>query len=195
MLAAGKSQRMGERNKLLLPLRRKTVLELVLGALLGAKDVGEVIVVTGEDRAAVEEVLTGLAVRSVFNPDFEAGMAGSISTGVAAASATASGYLICPGDLPLLTPAIVQTLCREFAAAPEGTIIAPVFRGRRGHPVIFSRTYRETLLALQGDRGARPVIQANIKHLLEVSLNTDAILRDVDTPEDYRNLDGDDDLS
>ena len=57
LLAAGKSQRMGERNKLLLPLWRKTVLELVLGALLGAKDVGEVIVVTGEDRAAVEEVL------------------------------------------------------------------------------------------------------------------------------------------
>ena len=179
---------MGERNKLLLPLRRKTVLELVLGALLGAKGIGEVIVVTGEDRAAVVGVLEGYPVRPVFNPDFEAGMGGSIRTGIAAASATAAGYLICPGDLPLLTPVIVQTLCREFAAAPEGTIVAPAFRGRRGHPVIFSITYRETLLALQGDRGARPVIQANMKHLLEVSLNTDAILRDVDTPEDYRKV-------
>lgn len=186
LLAAGQSRRMGRRNKLLLPLRGKTVLELVLGALLGVKGIGEVVVVTGADREAVEALLMGYPVRPAFNPGFEAGMGGSIREGIAAASATAAGYLICPGDLPLLTPAIIQALCREFSSAPEDAIIAPVFRGRRGHPVIFSRKYRESLLALQGDQGARPVILTNQKHLREVSLNTDVILRDVDTPEDYR---------
>jgi len=86
-----------------------------------------------------------------------AGMGDSIAAAVRH-TAEANGWLILPGDLPLVQPATL----RQVAAALGGAIQAaqPHYRGERGHPVGFARECRSGLLALQGNKGAAPVLQA-----------------------------------
>ena len=62
----------------------------------------------------------------------------------------------------------------------------PVSNGRRGHPVAIGRAYRDTLLALTGDRGARPVLANNAANIVEVPVEDEGIFVDVDTLESYR---------
>src|SRR5258706_1708260 len=92
VLAAGSSRRMGNKNKLMLPYKGKTVLIHTVENILAA-GFEEVIVVTGFESALVGKALRWLPVRFAHNPRFEEGMTGSIQTGVRAA--TGKGYMIC----------------------------------------------------------------------------------------------------
>lgn len=183
ILAAGRSRRMGERNKLLLEVGGQPVLARVLRA-FAAAPVREIIVVTGaqhERIAALVEQENG--VRTVHNPAFRSGMASSIRRGVRTAEPDAAGYALCPGDLPLLSSQTVDTLCRTFTAQASPRIVAPTVDGQQGHPVLFGVVFREALLALEGDRGARGLVRRDETPLTRVPVPDEGILRDVDTPE------------
>lgn len=107
----------------------------------------------------------------------EQGMGTSIATGVAA-TPDAAGWLVLPGDLPLVSRdslrAVAQALC-------EHPVVVPVIDGRRGHPVGFGPACREALLGLHGDRGAREVIAQHPALWLPIT-DVGCIL-DVDTPD------------
>ncbi|PQJ26968.1 hypothetical protein BSZ35_18800 [Salinibacter sp. 10B] len=183
ILAAGRSRRMGERNKLFLTVDGRPVLLRVLQA-VAAAPVKEMIVVTG----AQHERIAGLVRRAdgarvVHNPDFRSGMSSSIRRGVRAASPDATGFAMCPGDLPLLSSSIVDRLCQSFAAQTTPRIVAPTYDGQQGHPVIFGASYREALLDLEGDRGARDLLRSDEVPLTRVPVHDNSILQDVDTPE------------
>lgn len=183
ILAAGRSRRMGERNKLLLHVGGCPVLLHVLQAFAEAP-VKEIIVVTGAQHERVAALVDRQDdVRAVHNPDFSSGMASSIRRGICAAAPKAAGYALCPGDLPLLSPHTVDRLCRAFASQTAPRIVAPTNDGQQGHPVIFGASFREALLDLEGDRGARGLLHSNEAPLTRVSVRDDGILRDVDTPE------------
>lgn len=116
------------------------------------------------------------------NPAFAAdGMGLSIATGIAATQ-EAKGWLITLADMPFIEPA---TIARVLAALQNGnTIAAPVYQGRRGHPVGFSAVFGEALRALSGDQGARGLL---VKHATEIALidcDDPGILADVDNPND-----------
>lgn len=177
---------MGEQNKLLLDVGGHPVLTRVLRAVAGAS-VAEIIVVTGaqHERVASLVVREGLA-RTVHNPDFSSGMASSIRRGIQAAPEDAKGYLLCPGDLPLLSGRTVERLCRTFAAQPHPCIVAPTYEGQQGHPVLFSSSFREALLGLEGDRGARGLLHRDDAPLTRLPVADGGILQDVDTPEALR---------
>ena len=187
VLAAGTSSRMGAENKLLLPWGDKSVLEVVVNTLVGAA-LHEVVVVVGHEAETVAAVLESYPVRVATNDDFAAGMSASLRTGIEAADAAAAGYLVALGDMPAITAGIVDLLCRRFNEAGESAILLPVNEGRRGHPVIFASDYREELLALSGDRGARSVVERHPGCVVEVPVSASGILADVGTPEEYRNL-------
>src|SRR6266566_1004111 len=101
VLAAGSSRRMENKNKLLLPYKGKTVLVHTVENILSA-GIEEVIVVTGHEAGLVQEAIRLLPVRTIHNPQHEAGMTGSIQAGVRAA--TGNGYMICLSDMVLITP-------------------------------------------------------------------------------------------
>jgi molybdenum cofactor cytidylyltransferase len=107
----------------------------------------------------------------------EQGMGTSIATGVAA-SADACGWLILPGDLPLVQAASLQAVAQ--ALAQGHTVVLPEVQGQRGHPVGFGPVCREALLALRGDHGARALLQQHTVHRL--ALHDAGCLLDVDTP-------------
>jgi molybdenum cofactor cytidylyltransferase len=186
VLAAGRSLRMG-RNKLLLPYRGKTIIEHTVDALVASR-AGEVIVVLGHEGAQVQRRLAGRSVRFVENADYRQGMSRSIQTGLRQVSAAAEGILISLGDQPLVEPEEVDQLIDAFFRTGR-LIIAPVFRGQRGNPVILHVAFRNEILALEGDVGCREILARHPDDIGLVPMTTDHVLRDIDELEDYQRLD------
>ncbi|MBC8785925.1 nucleotidyltransferase family protein [Pseudomonas fluorescens] len=104
------------------------------------------------------------------------GMGDSIAAAVAA-SATAEGWLIVLGDMPFILPSSIEQV---IAALEEADISAPVHCGQYGHPVAFGRSFGPALMALTGDRGAKPLFAS--AGLREVAVDDPGILWDVDVP-------------
>lgn len=183
VLAAGFSRRMG-RPKLLLQLQGKPVLRWAVERLL--PHVEDVVVVTGQDDAPIREALAGLTVRFAVNPAPQAGQGSSIAVGVAALKPWTRAVLIALGDQPRIpdpvVPALVEALGRSGKA-----IVAPVYRGTQGNPVLFSAAVFPELRALTGDAGARAVVTADPARVERVALDL-PMPPDVDTPEDYARL-------
>ncbi len=190
VLAAGESRRMGAQNKLVLDFRGKTVIETIVDNVRQSR-AAEVVVVLGHQRERVRAVLEPRPVKIVENPHFAEGMTTSIHAGVTAADPAAGGYMICLSDLPFILPAEFDLLIEKFAEAVragEKDIIVPVYQGLRGNPVIFSRRYREDILAQRGVMGCRGIVKQHPERVLTVEMPTDNILKDIDTPEDYARL-------
>jgi molybdenum cofactor cytidylyltransferase len=185
VLAAGRSTRMQEHNKLLLPWGGKRIVQVVVETLLSIS-FEEVVVVVGHQRDAVEEALADYPLQLVHNPGYAEGLSTSIERGVEAAGADVHGYLFALGDMPQVKSATINELCRAFFWGTTDAIVLPTVQGRRGNPVVFSGSYRAQLLQLEGDRGARPLMQKYAAKVLEVAVEDPGILLDVDTPEVYR---------
>lgn len=109
-----------------------------------------------------------------------AGMGDSIAAAVRATSG-AAGWLILPGDLPLVQP---QTLRELATVLPAHDVVAPVYQGQRGHPVRFASHLGPALMALAGDRGAADVAQA--AGISEWIVNDPGCVTDIDTLEDLQ---------
>ncbi len=184
VLAAGQSKRMG-RNKMLMRFGVSTMLETILDA-LGACGLGDIVVVTGYERERIEPLCEAHAARSVFNPDFASGeMLSSIQTGLRAMREDGEAALIVLGDQPFVQTDIVR---RILAAHTPGAIVIPSYQRRRGHPILLDRSVWPGVLALSAESNLRDAINAHADRIRYVEVDTDAILRDLDTPEDYRRL-------
>lgn len=110
------------------------------------------------------------------------GMGASLAAAVEA-SETADGWIVALGDMPAIRP---ETIARVVEALAEGATIAAAFdaSGRRGHPVGFSKALRAELLALDGDVGARPLLERHAHALTRVTVDDAGIFIDIDTAHD-----------
>jgi molybdenum cofactor cytidylyltransferase len=182
ILAAGRSTRMGGPNKLLAELSGKPLVRIVTEQALASGASG-VIVVTGHQAAEVEKALTGLKVKFVRNPDFAAGLASSVKSGIAAVPANADGAVVCLGDMPLVDAHLIDRLIEAFAPDRGNLIAVPVSDGRRGNPVLWSRRFFDELMTLDGDIGARHLIAKHNQAVAEVPVEGHGAFLDIDTPE------------
>lgn len=179
VLAAGSSRRMAGAHKLLEELRGDTVLGHVLSAARGS-GASRVLVVTGHQRDEVEAMLPS-GVDTVHNPDFETGIASSLRAGLAALTELADGALVMLGDMPFVTEGNCATLIREFT--PD-SICVPVSGDRRGNPVLWPRRFFDEILRLEGDRGARGIMDRHPQSVREIQLEGSAVLFDIDVRAD-----------
>ena len=184
ILAAGLSRRMGQAKLLMLLDGRAIVRHAVEAVLTGGVD--SVWVVSGPAVEAIEAALAGLDVQIVVNPAPEEGQAGSVRVGIAALPATADSALIALGDQPMLPPSIIPALLAARRATDK-PIVAPRYRDGQGNPVLFKREVFPELLRLEGDQGARPIIQKDPARVEWVDLDL-AMPTDVDTPGDYEKI-------
>ncbi|QTL01790.1 molybdopterin-binding/glycosyltransferase family 2 protein [Aquabacter sp. L1I39] len=182
ILAAGRGSRMVGENKLLAQVNGRPVVRHVVEAAL-ASAARPVIVVTGHEAPRIEEALKGLPVMFVHNERFAEGMAGSVRTGIAAVPRDAGGAILLLGDMPLVSPDLLDAQMAAFGPERGRLIVVPVRDGRRGNPVLWSRRFFPDLCSLDGDVGARHLIAAHGEAVCEVETQGPGAFLDVDTPE------------
>lgn len=185
VLAAGRSSRMGPRNKLLEPIGGERMVRRVAAIALGS-GAEPIVVVTGHEAAAVAAALHGLGVTMILNPEYADGLSTSLRAGLAALPAEIDGALILLGDMPEIEPGALRALVAAFTGT--SAICVPVRRGRRGNPVLWGRSYFPEMMELTGDFGAKPLMAWKEAQLIEVEVATDSIFHDVDAPEDLARL-------
>ncbi len=190
LLAAGESSRLTP-YKLFLPWKESTVLEAALDNLLAAQLSGMVVVV-GKDGRRAEDLISGRSCRVVFNPNFRDGMGSSLSRGAdfwreMGKISPFDGILVALADQPLISPRIINRVISSYQATTRGLVV-PVFQGRRGHPVILAGKYLPELIGLNADIGARVILRDHPEDILEVEVDSEAILRDIDSRRDYAEL-------
>lgn len=182
VLAAGLSRRMG-RPKQLLPFGRRTVLQTVVD-MLQSVPVEQIIVVVGHRS---DEVVTLLppGVRAVVNEDYVSGMFSSVLAGLGALPPDTEGMLLLLGDQPQIRAEVVRAVIDRFKTGDRGLVI-PETDGKRGHPVMIDvRKYADEMRRLDGSEGLKPVVRGHPEDTAIVAIEDEAILRDMDTPEDY----------
>ena len=185
ILAAGQSRRMG-RNKMLLPFGDSTVLETIVTEVAACEQVREVIVVTGHESDRIAALLATYPVRCVFNPAYDhTEMLVSWQVGVRALSAEVQAALVLPGDHPRLRREVIQDV---IAAQQPGALVIPSYQLKRGHPILIDRAWWPELLALPETVTLRDFIRAHEDQIRYVVVETDSVLKDVDTPEEYEDL-------
>jgi molybdenum cofactor cytidylyltransferase len=182
ILAAGASTRMG-RAKQLLPVNDQPLLRRVAQAALSAP-ASPVLVVLGAHAAEIAPCLEGLPVRIVVHAGWAEGMGSSVRAGMEALAScqpAPESVVIALGDQPDFSAShlarLIEAWCvtgQPIVASEQGTV--------RGPPVLFAAKYFPALRTLQGDAGARSLLQAHAHEVTTVPLQ---VAPDLDTPADY----------
>ena len=201
ILAAGSSSRMGAgRHKLLLPLAGRPVLEHVIEATF-ASQARPIIIVLGHQASQVRSHINTYAghpgVIIIENAHYLQGMSTSLHAGLHALMTIANiqtppapevrSTLVILGDQPLMTTAIIDTLIATWQVTGK-RIVAPLYDGRRGNPVLFDASLFAELLQTSGDEGGRSVIERHKQEMAALEINNAQASYDIDTWEAYQQV-------
>jgi molybdenum cofactor cytidylyltransferase len=191
ILAAGASTRMGI-PKQLLQFGGETMLRRAASAALEA-GCRPLVVVTGADAAASRQALRGLDVREVKNPQWESGISASVRVGIEAlvtANPQTAAVVLMLCDQPFVTREIIAQLVAAHLETGR-SIVASRYGGSYGVPALFGKVHFAELTTLEGDAGAKRVIQKHLPEVRLVSFPEGEI--DIDTPDDLARLQSVDD--
>lgn len=183
VLAAGTSSRLGA-NKLLLrldaePLVRRATRQAVEAGL------SPVIVVLGHEAELVAAALAGLAVETVINPEYRAGMHGSMQAGVGHVPGDCAAAIVLLGDMPLVTAGMLDMLAQRFRRGSESLVLS-LYGAVQAPPTLYGRPLFRAL-AGAGAGGGREVVLAHRSEAAEIRWS-EALLADVDRPDDAARL-------
>ena len=186
ILAAGRSSRMGDANKLLADLGGQPLVTHIIEQLAAAGLQPPVVVLgsrAGEVRAAIDgrAAIEGWTAHFVIAPDFADGLSASLRAGIAALPPDCGAALVCLGDMPRVGTDTVRALAA--AATSADAIAIPVWAGKRGNPVLWGRAHFAALTRLSGDVGGKALLSEQAHHVVEIAASDDGVLTDVDTPE------------
>lgn len=181
LLAAGRSSRMGERNKLLCAVDGVPLVQRAANAACASRAC-QVMVVTGHESERIEAVLAGRPLSFTYNPDYAQGMATSLRRGLRALRSDVDAVLVLLADMPGIGAADIDRMIDAFDPA-QPAVLVPEHDGRRGNPVLWPRRYFAEMAALSGDTGARGMLEQYAKDVRSVAFDSATIFADVDTPE------------
>lgn len=179
VLAAGRSTRFGDSNKLLSDVGGLPMITRVVEAVcVSGMDIVHVVV--GHEGQAIRHALHHLDIIIIDNPHYAEGMSTSIAAGIGSLPLAVDAAFVVLGDMPLLSSADFITLGRAYRMAPS-LITVPCMDGKRGNPVLWPRQYFQRLLELSADSGGRVLFEELADQLNYVDIKTDAIFIDIDT--------------
>ena len=174
---------MGGPNKLLAELDAVPMVAHVARRLLASR-ARPIIAVLGNQADAVDTALGKLPVERVRNPEFAGGLSTSLKRGIGALPSDLDGVIVCLGDMPLISGRHLDRLIAAFNPLEGRAIVVPTRRGKRGNPVLWSSRFFPEMAALTGDVGAKHLIGEHAELVAEVEMDDDAVLVDIDTPDD-----------
>ena len=185
LLAAGESSRMEGENKLVkeingIPLIKHSVKNILFSS------IDELIVVLGYQKEIIEKLIDKHEkIKFVFNKDFESGMASSIKTGLNHLSNNTEAFFICLGDMPMVNSNIYNQLIKS---RNQKDIIVPTYKGQQGNPVLFDNSIKDKVLNINGDVGAKKILELNKAKILNLEINDQSIARGFNTQDDFSSL-------
>jgi molybdenum cofactor cytidylyltransferase len=189
ILAAGESTRFG-RPKQLLRLNNRCLIEWVLAAALDSK-LSRIVLVLGHAHQKILQTLGKKLQHSKLsvevNRQFKKGQSHSLRAGLSKVKEDFPAVMFLLGDQPMLNAATINILLERFRT-DDKDICVPIYRGKRKTPAIFSRRFYTRLMDIQGDTGARQLIDDNPDRVLAVEVDDPICLFDIDTRQDFENL-------
>jgi molybdenum cofactor cytidylyltransferase len=186
ILAAGESRRMGE-PKALVSVQGLTFVEHLFAATRLPR-VGITRIILGAHAAEISAKLKFDPAMIVVNPDWPRGQLSSIHAAIRSLPAdTTDGIILCPVDHPLVSRRLISELIAQFDSSRKA-IALPVYRGKRGHPVIFHATLYDELLAASPGVGARQVVWAHSQEIQEVPTEEEGVVLNINDPESLKKV-------
>lgn len=180
LLAAGSAKRFGS-DKLLHTLPHEVPIAIQAARHLSAVFEKNVLAVVRPEATALSGLLRSEGCKVVVCENATEGMGASLACGVRAA-AGAEGFVVALADMPFIRASTIAAVRDALAAGAP--LAAPYFRARRGHPVGIGGSFRAELEALQGDEGARRLLEAHAGELVKIPVGDPGAIRDIDTPGD-----------
>jgi CTP:molybdopterin cytidylyltransferase MocA len=154
---------------------------LVQGGVVDVLVVGRL----NDDALQREVDALGPSVRFVANPDPDRGQLSSVIAGLNAADKPGvTGILVAPVDAPFIAASTVAALLSQYVST-RAPIVRATYRGRHGHPVIFSRSVFDDLRHADPSQGAKAVVRAHSAMLIDLDTDDPAVVDDIDDPDDY----------
>lgn len=189
--AAGKSERMG-RPKLVLPLGERTVLECLLDALRQA-EVEHLLVVVGPHGSDLVPLARGAGAHVHRLEDETPDMRATVERGLRWLEDRFSprdedAWLLIPADHPIVLPSVIGELERARQTSPKRSIFVPTFQGRRGHPLALTWQHIAGIREHPSFEGLNAYVRKQAAQVREVPIESESILWDLDTPDDYERL-------
>lgn len=184
VLAAGMSTRMGQPKVLLPWTEKQTILEYIIGQILNAR-IEHIVVVSGHMAKEVKALVEPLGVKVVYNRSYKTGeMLSSLKIGLHALPDNVAASLVVLGDQPRIQPKVIYQLLTAYSEG-KGEIVAPRFESQRGHPILIDRRFWPDIWNLPRGSAPRTAIDMHSERIHHVQVDTDSVVRDVDTPDDY----------
>jgi CTP:molybdopterin cytidylyltransferase MocA len=186
ILSAGASSRMG-RPKALLPYREGTFLEHLIQVTRHPR-IGVTRVVLGAGADEISTIAKLNPSQIVLNHNWAQGQLSSIWAGIRSLEhVETDGIILCPVDHPLVSAALVSNLI-EQSYSNKKLIVLPTYKGRRGHPAIFSKALYGDLLAAPVAKGARAVVWAHAEDVLEMPTEEEGVVLNINNPDMLRQV-------
>jgi molybdenum cofactor cytidylyltransferase len=183
VLAAGESRRMG-RPKLLLPYGDGTIIETVVRNVVSSR-ADRAVIVLGGNRREIEGKIRAFGMKRVINRRYKEGMFSSVRRGLSALPASARAAVFILADQPDVPSSVIDLLIEAYRREKKG-IVLPVYRKKRGHPLLLDLKYRREIESLSPDIGLRGLLREHWDDILEVRVSSPGVHKDIDDPDDYR---------
>ena len=190
LLAAGLSSRMTIGNKLLLKIKKVTIIEITIKNLILC-NIDNLYVILGHQSSLFTKILEKFNVPLIINKSYKEGMSSSIKKGIQIIDAKSNGVMICLADMPRIDTNTYNTLIKKFKtfySKKNPLIVIPEHNRENGNPVIFSDHFFSYLKNITGDKGAKALIAKNKKYIKKVNILDNSILKDVDNKKMYEEL-------
>ena len=182
LLAAGQSKRMNGENKLNKMINNQPLINYSINNILES-NIDELIVVVGYQEEIIKKLITvNKKIKIISNKNFESGMASSIKEGLKHLSKKTEYFFICLGDMPNINKQIYNSLIKS---SNRHQIIVPTYKGQRGNPVLFDKSMKEIIINIEGDNGAKKIINMHENKTYVFETNDQSIIQDFNTQESF----------
>ena len=185
LLAAGQSKRMLGENKLIKDVKGIPLIKYALNNILKS-NVNEIIIILGYQNETIEKLIDKTSrVKFVFNSNYNEGISSSIKKGIKNLSEKNEAFFISLGDMPSIN---YNTYNQLIKYSKDKKVIVPLFKGQKGNPVLFPKSFEKKLLSIEGDSGAKKMLEINKKEVLNLEIDDPGIIKDLDVPSDFNSL-------